>query len=140
VFSSGHIDIDADPEIVWHVMSVIDEWPTWNPDVTHAEIHGPVAEGVSFAWRSGPGTIRSVFRAVDRPHVLGWTGKTMGIPAIHVYRLEASDQKTRVILEESWDGFLARVLRGPFQRTLDKAVATGLEALKSEAERRVAVG
>ncbi len=139
VFSAGHIDIDADADVVWDVMTSVEAWPTWNPDVKEAVVHGPIAEGVRFEWKVGPGRIRSVFRRVDRPNVLGWTGKTLGIPAVHVYRLETLGDTTRVVLEESWDGLLARVFRGTLQKTLDRAVATGLTALKSEAERRAAV-
>ncbi len=139
VFSTGHIDIDAGADIVWDVMTSVEAWPTWNPDVRHAVVHGPIAEGVRFEWKAGPGRIRSVFCRVDRPNVLGWTGKTLGIPAVHVYRLERLGDSTRVFLDESWDGFLARAFTGALQKTLDRAVATGLKALKSEAERRAAV-
>jgi hypothetical protein len=38
--------------------------------------------------------------------------------------------------EESFFGRLARLLRGPLQKTLDKSFADGLERLKREAERR----
>ena len=78
-------------------------------------------------------------RRVDRPRLVGWTGKTMGIPAIQIYRLEETGDQTRVVLEESWDGVLSRLFRKYFQTTLDKAVTGGLRALKSEAERRAAV-
>jgi hypothetical protein len=40
------------------------------------------------------------------------------------------------LLEESWDGPLARLFRRYFQKTLDRAVSDGLRALKVEAERR----
>lgn len=136
VYSREEVVIAADPETVWKVVSSIEEWPDWNPDVREASIEGETAEGVNFRWKAGPGTIRSTLRWVDRPHVLAWTGKTLGIPAIHVYRLTATDGHTRVVLEESWDGILARFLRKSFQKMLDKAVREGLQALKTEAESR----
>lgn len=136
VFTRGEIEIVADPESVWSVMSDVAGWPRWNPDVKDAEVDGDVAEGIAFRWKAGPGTIRSTFRVVDRPRALGWTGKTLGIPAIHVYRLSEVDSGTTVVLEESWDGFLSHVFRRPFRRMLDAAVDKGLQALKLEAERR----
>jgi Phospholipase_D-nuclease N-terminal len=66
-------------------------------------------------------------------------GQDDGIPAIHVYRLDPSNQRpghTVVRLEESWDGLLARLLRRPFTRTLQAAIDTGLVRLKAEAERQ----
>jgi hypothetical protein len=109
-----------------------------NPDIREASIDGALAVGTPFHWKAEPGTIRSTFRAVDDLKTLGWTGKTMGIPAIHVYRLKAIDSGTEVTLEESWDGVLSRLFRGRFQKMLDSAVHGGLESLKAEAERRAA--
>ena len=136
VYSREEVVVKAPPETVWDVISKIDEWPRWNADIKEARIEGDLAPGTSFTWKAGPGTIRSTLREVDRPHVLGWTGRTMGIPAIHVYRLEQADGQTRVVLEESWNGVLSRLLRKPFQKTLDKAVRDGLRAVKTEAEAR----
>lgn len=138
VYTSSEVVVAADAETVWRVVTSIADWPEWNPDVREASIEGGVAEGVNFKWKAGPGTIRSTIRRVDRPHMIGWTGKTLGIPAIHVYRIEQTGDGTRVVLEESFDGALARLFRGYLQRTLDKAVTDGLRALKVEAERQQA--
>jgi uncharacterized protein YndB with AHSA1/START domain len=139
VYSRDEVLVGAPPETVWSVISDIAGWPRWNPDVRDARIDGEFATGTSFEWKAGPGTIRSTLKEVDRPRLVGWTGKTMGIPAIHIYRLEEAGDQTRVVLEESWDGVLSRLFRKYFQTTLDKAVTGGLRALKSEAERRAAV-
>jgi hypothetical protein len=95
--------------------------------------------GTTFRWKSGPGTITSTFQVVDEPTELTWTGKTLGIPAIHVYRLRPSERHpghTVVSTEESWAGLLARLLRKRFTTTLKTAIDTGLARLKAEAERR----
>lgn len=136
VYTREEVVVSADPETVWKVMASIEEWPKWNPDVREARIEGDLSEGTHFKWKAGPGTIRSTLRYVERPYALGWTGKTLGIPAIHLYRLEEAGHQTRVVLEESWSGPLARVFRAYFQKTLDKAVSDGLRALKAEAERQ----
>jgi hypothetical protein len=139
VFATGEVEIAADAETVWQVMADIARWPDWNPDIATATLHGPVQPGTRFNWKSGPGTIRSTFQVVQRPTELSWTGKTMGIPAIHVYRLRPSEQQpgdTVVRLEESWSGLLARLLRRPFAKTLQTAIDTGLARLKTEAERQ----
>jgi hypothetical protein len=92
---------------------------------------GAVQPGTTFSWKSGPGTITSTFQLVDRPTELAWTGKTLGIPAIHVYRLRPSDQRlghTVVWTEESWSGLLARLLRRRFTTTLKTAIDTAWPA------------
>lgn len=75
-----------------------------------------MAEGSEFRWKAGPATITSTLRRVERPRLLAWTGKTFGVSAIHVYRLEPRDGHTSVRTEESWEGLLARIFGGLMQK------------------------
>ncbi len=67
---------------------------------------------------------------------MSWTGTSLGIHAIHVWKLQPVDGRTRVQTEESWEGLLPRLASGYSRRTLDKALPDGLSHLKAEAERR----
>jgi Protein of unknown function (DUF2568) len=58
---------------------------------------------------------------VDRPHEIAWTGTTMGIKAVHVFRFQASDGGTLAHSEESWEGLLARLLKGYSRKTEARA-------------------
>ena len=136
VVATGEIEVAADPEIVWEVMAGIDRWPAWNPDVKSAHLVGELADGSTFRWKAGPGTIVSTIQQVERPRTLAWTGKTFGIKAIHVWRLEPKDGKTIVRTEESWEGLLPRIFRGSMQKMLQRSIDAGLSYLKAEAERR----
>lgn len=134
--AASEIEIDANPEIVWDVMAGIDRWPAWNPEIKSASLEGELAEGSRFRWKAGPGTIASTIQQVERPHTLAWMGKTLGIKAIHVWRLEPKNGKTIVRTEESWEGLLPRILRGRMQKMLQDSIDSGLRHLKAEAERR----
>ena len=134
--ASAEVEVDADPETVWEVLTSIDEWPSWNPDVRSASLEDGLTEGSRFRWKAGPGTITSTFQRIERPRLIGWTGTTFGVKAVHVHRLEARGDGTAVSSEESWEGVPVRIFRGRMQRTLDEAVRTGLDNLKAEAERR----
>jgi hypothetical protein len=101
-------------------------------------MQGPLAEGSVFRWKAGPGTITSTIRRIEPPRLIAWTGKTLGIRALHFYRLEPHGGKTLVRTEESYEGLVAGLLRGALQKTLDRALAEGLRHLKSEAEQRPA--
>jgi hypothetical protein len=139
VYGSGEIEVAADPETVWGVVADIQGWPSRNPD-SGVILRGPVRPGPTSSWRSGPGTITPAFQVVDRPTELAWTGRTMGIPAVHGYRLRPSEQPpghTIVSTEESRGGLLARLLRKRFTTTLKTAIDAGLTRLKARAERRV---
>jgi uncharacterized protein YndB with AHSA1/START domain len=134
--ATGDIEIQAKPEIVWDLLADIDSWPSWNPDIKEAKLTGGLNVGSSFRWKAGPGTITSTLEQVDRPREIGWSGRTMGVIAVHVYRLERHGEGTSVHTEESFDGLIPRLLKGPTRRTLQRGIDGGLASLKAEAERR----
>jgi uncharacterized protein YndB with AHSA1/START domain len=134
--ASAEVEVNADLETVWEVLTSIDEWPGWNPEVRFAALEDGLSEGSRFRWKAGPGTITSTLQRIDRPRLIAWTGTTFGINAIHVHRLEPQGGGTLVLSQESWDGLPVRIFRRRMQRTLDETVAAGLDHLKAEAERR----
>ena len=100
------------------------------------DMQGNLAEGTQFRWKAGPGTITSTIRSIEAPRLIAWAGKTLSINAIHEYRLEPRDGKTSMRTEESYEGPIARLFRGPLLKTLDEALEEGLQLRKAEAERR----
>jgi carbon monoxide dehydrogenase subunit G len=140
VIAKGEIRVNATPDIVWEIMTNIERWPEWNPDVESARVNDELVPGATFQWKAGPGTITSTLQQVERPAVLAWTGKTMGINAVHVWMIELQESGTLVRTEESWDGLLARLFSGTMQKTLDQSIHQGLRYLKTEAERRTEQG
>ena len=137
ITAGGSVEISASPAEVWAVISDIGGWPAWNPDVREARLDGDLAPGSRFRWRAGPGRITSVLRSVEPDRELGWTGSTMGVHAVHVWRLESSPLGTRVTTEESWSGWPTRLMHGRMEHTLRRAIHEGLHALKAETEFRV---
>jgi uncharacterized protein YndB with AHSA1/START domain len=130
------IVIAAAPETVWAVHTDIDSWPSWHPDITASELKGPLEPGSTFTWKSGPGSITSTLNVVETPRRVVWTGKAMGARAIHVWRLEPTDDGTRVVTEESMEGWPVSLLKGFFQKTLDRTLDAWLPALKAAVETR----
>lgn len=136
--AEGERQIAADPQTVFAVISAIDQWPSWNPDVKSVELQGPVQAGTVFRWKSGPSSLTSTLQVVDPPREIAWTGTTMGIKAVHVFRFQANDVGTLARSEESWEGLIAGLLKGYSRKTLDKGIRSILSHLKTEAERRAA--
>jgi hypothetical protein len=54
--AQGELQIAGDPQTVFAVISAIDHWPFWNPDIKSVTLHGPVQPGTGFRWKSGPST------------------------------------------------------------------------------------
>ena len=133
--ASGRIEIAAEQQAVWDLLTDFERWPQWQSRVRSVSLDGEVEEGTVFRWKPGPTTITSTLHHVDAPREVGWTGKTVGISAVHVWRLHASEVGTSVATQESWDGRLVRLARGPMQKSLQKEIDAALEQLRAQAER-----
>ena len=115
VVAADEIEVAASPQAVWDVLTDLESWPRWNPDVKSMSLQGGLVEGSIFRWRAGPGTITSTMRSVKPLKLIAWTGTTFGIKARHVYRLEPRGEATLVHTEESYEGLVARLLRSSLQ-------------------------
>lgn len=134
----GEVQIAAPPQIVWDVLTKIDGWPSWNPEVKSASLEGDLVPGTVFRWKAGSSRLVSKLLHVEPPGEIAWTGKAMGLNVIHVYGLEPSNGGTSVRTDESVEGLTARLFRGPIKKRMDSAIDAGLRSLKAEAERRAA--
>lgn len=137
VYAEARVEISAPRDIVWSLMSDVTGWPSWNPGITSASIDRDLARGARIVWKSGPGTIKSTVADVEPGGRLSWTGKLMGIKAIHVWVLDTEGDTTTVTTQESWEGLVVRLTRKSSQRALNDALATGLRYLKAAAEQAV---
>ena len=120
--------------MIWDVLTAIDRWPSWNPDVKAVSTSGAVTEGTESRWKSGPGTIISTIRRVESPRLMAWTGKIFGIKANHIWRLEPPDGKNNGqnggILGGAGDAYLPR------SNAIDAAERDRLGASRSESRGR----
>ncbi|MEI2696079.1 MAG: SRPBCC family protein [Saprospiraceae bacterium] len=132
---SKTISINASPEKVWNTLTNIDQWSTWQTDITKPKISGALLPGTSFVWTSGGATIQSTLQSVDPFNRLGWTGKTFGIFAIHNWTLTEANNQTQVAVDESMEGLLATLFKKAFNKSLDKSLQTWLDLLKKECEK-----
>jgi uncharacterized membrane protein len=134
--ADGEIEIAAPAETVWEVIADLPGWPAWNSDVRSMTLQGPFEPGSTFRWRSGSASLVSTLRAIDPPNQIAWTGVTMGIHAVHVFRFERSDGGTIARSAESFRGVIPTVFRKYSRGVLQRGIDGILRSLKAEAERR----
>lgn len=135
VISRRHIHVAAPLEAIWTLLTDINGWTSWNPVVSKAELDGPLAPGTVFRWKSGGMRILSTLQDVEPMRRVSWTGRMLGINAIHVWILEKEDGGVLIRTAESFDGPLARIFKAMLQRVLDRSLEAGLHSLKTAAER-----
>ncbi len=127
VTAESSATVSASAEIVWDLLVDVNRWPDWNPAISSTSLPGQGEPGETFRWKSGPARLTSVIQVADRPAEIGWTGRTMGMSAVHVWRLHPVEGGTSIHTEESWDGIPARLapklMRSSLQKTLDDWIA-----------------
>ena len=134
--AEGSVQIAAPPATVWSVISDLSGWPSWNSDVRSVNFQGSLSPGTEFRWKSGRASLTSTLQVVDPPREIAWSGVSMGITAVHVFRFEPNDGGTLARSEESFRGVIPSVLKGFSRKTLQRGIDSILAALRTEAERR----
>ncbi|MEH1896813.1 MAG: SRPBCC family protein [Nostoc sp.] len=129
------IMINASSEKIWQVLADINHWNVWYPNISESKLEGLLKPGSVFFWKSGGISITSTLQEVEPHHRISWTGKTRGTQAIHVWILEPHEKGVLVRTEESFEGWLVRMLRGMMQKTLDTSLESWLQHLKHQVEK-----
>jgi hypothetical protein len=135
-----HVDIQAEPERVWEVLTDLAAYPEWNPFIVRAE--GVVDPGgrliLTMQPMGGRGTtLRPRLVAVDINRELRWRGK-LGLPGLmdaeHTFLLQPQAGGTRLIHQETFRGVLVPFVAGTLDRNTLPAFVAMNEALKHRAE------
>lgn len=135
MIASDEIIIEAPIEDVWDLESDINHWPEWQPGVSEAMLEGELLPGNVFRWKGQGLSIVSTLEEVEPPRRIGWTGKAIGIDAIHIWTFESVNGGTRVVTEESWSGWLTRIFKFFDRKMLQKSLQKSLQQLKETAEK-----
>ncbi|MCQ8278144.1 SRPBCC domain-containing protein [Acetobacteraceae bacterium KSS8] len=131
--------IAAPPATVWHLLTDIQAWPNWQPDIHAVEIRSPPRLGARFDWTVDAGEIHSRIVLVSPEQRFAWTGRLFWFRAIHVWTLRpTSDGGTLVSCDESLSGLLL----GWFMNRADlsETDAHWLAALDTAATRQATAG
>lgn len=129
------ITIDAPIGHVWKLQTSINDWPSWQNDITSAELLGPLQKGSQFKWKAMGMNILSELQEVVQRKVIGWTGVSIGMRAVHYWYFEKQGSKTKVTTEESLSGWLPSIIKIFKPDFLEDAVAKSLETLKMYSEK-----
>ncbi|MFC9324066.1 SRPBCC family protein [Kitasatospora sp. NPDC057015] len=130
------VTVNAPLAEVWALHTDIAAWPDWNPDISAAELAGPLAPGATFAWRThGLDITSTVYQVVPGRRIV-WGGPAQGIDGVHVWTFQEQDGLVTIRTDESWSG--APVLAAPdaLRDALRQSLEQWLLRLKERAEQR----
>lgn len=127
--------INAPINHVWKIQSDINNWPDWQKEVSYAKLQGKLTKGTIFIWKAMGMKITSRLEEVDNYKTIGWTGKSFGMNAIHIWKFEQQGIKTKVKTEESLSGWLPIIIKSFQPNFLDQSLTKALQTLKTHAEK-----
>ncbi|HVM86808.1 MAG TPA: SRPBCC family protein [Puia sp.] len=131
---SKQIIINAPIQKVWAIITNINNWSSWQTDISKPTLNGELHAGTTFDWKTGGAKIHSTLHTVEPYKYFGWTGKTFGMSAIHNWTLADNGSGITVTVDESMEGFLARIFKKSFHKNLEKGMQRWLDLLKKECE------
>ena len=134
LFAHKDIFIEAPPQTVWNIQTGINNWSRWQPTITASKLGSPLAVGSVFRWRSGGLNVTSTIQVLEPNDLIGWTGKSLGAQAKHIWKFTPQDNGTLVTTEESMEGWSVKLLKLVMPKFLDNSLDTWLRNLKTQAE------
>jgi hypothetical protein len=112
------IRVPAPREVVWATFLDVNRWPEWSPWTLAFPDGRGLEFGTSFYVAAPmpiisfvPARIRCRVTALERPQVICWGGKLLGVPGYHRFTMEEVAGECLVLSEEQFHG-----LRAPFLR------------------------
>ena len=134
VAQSRELFISTKPEIVWSLLTKIDAWGNWNERIKNATLKSDLQKGSTFYWKTNGVKITSTIHLIEPCSLLGWSGKSFGATATHIWYLEPLDSGTFVRVEESMDGWLVKLTKKKMNQILARDMEFWLEQLKKTSE------
>ncbi|MEC0307539.1 SRPBCC family protein [Paenibacillus lautus] len=128
------IEIEASQEIVWQIQTGVEQWPTWQKDITQVRLSGPIAIGSTFWWETHGLQIVSTILEVEPMKRIVWGGPAHGIEGVHVWSITPTPKGVIVHTAESWDGPPVAADPDGMSAALTASLNAWLAALKSTAE------
>ncbi len=65
VTCSKTITINVSSEKIWKVVVNIDNWATWQKDISKAKLNGELKPETTFDWKTGGAKIHSILHTVE---------------------------------------------------------------------------
>ena len=107
----------------------------WQTEIVNPKLNGELKPTTTFDWKTGGAKIHSKLHTVEPFKYFGWTGKTFGMLAIHNWTLTETNDQILVSVDESMEGFFAKIFKNSFNKNLESGMQNWLILLKQECEK-----
>jgi len=134
------IQIAAGPEVVWKLLTDLEQYPEWNPFIKNAE--GQVKEGQNLMVRIAPPNAKEmVFKptvtAVSENSEFSWLGSLL-LPGIfdgrHIFTITENEDGCQLVQKELFSGLLVPLVWNSMEKSTREGFVLMNHALKQRAE------
>ncbi len=129
------VEVKAKAERLWDILTDVKSWPEWQGTSYIKPIPtSPVNEGATFEVELGGLRWNLTVTEAERPRKVCWTGRRMGMQAIHEWEFIEMEGKTKTVNRESVSGWMLSLLHPIARIKVSKANEKCLADLKARAE------
>jgi len=138
IYTRNELWIAAPPERIWPWLVDAARWPAYYGNAKNIVLDDGAVElalGTRFHWTTFGVRVHTVVEELQRHRRLSWSGKGLGSTEYHGWVLVPERGGTRVITEETQQGFVASLGRAFLRRGLLTWHQRWLEGLAAQAAR-----
>ena len=129
------LETQATAEKLWDIIIDVKSWPEWQgTSFVRLAVPSPVREGSTFVAELGGSKWNITVTKAERPKMVCWIGRRVGLRAIHEWEFLEEGGKTKAVTRESISGWMLIPLFPIIRKGLAKTDKKWLIDLKSRAE------
>jgi hypothetical protein len=127
-------EAESTAERLWDILVDVKAWPEWQGTSHVDPPAAPLQTGSTFVAELGGHKWHLTVTEADRPKRLVWTGRQMGLHAVHEWEFAQTGGRTKVTSRETMSGWMLLFVRGMVEKKVSETDEKWLAALKSKAE------
>jgi hypothetical protein len=128
------VEVESSAERLWDILADVKSWPEWQGTSYVDPPAGPLEKGSTFVAELGGHRWDLTVTEADRPSRLVWTGRQMGLKAVHEWEFAEADGRTQVTSRDSVSGWMLLFVHSMVEKKVSETDEQWPAKLKSRAE------
>jgi len=128
------IKIESNKNLIWRILSNINQYSRWNPHITNAAIYGTFEKNNDIKMSSGEWEFK--FRIIETvvEHGFYLSGETTGVNIDFKLKIDDSGSDVIITAEANLSGWIAVIFKKKIRQSASDFLGLFLSSLKAKAE------
>jgi len=128
------IVIESNRELVWRILSNVNEYSRWNPHIKHAVLYGQFEKNNDIKLKSGNWEFDFKIIETIPENGIYLVGKTTGVNIDLKIKIDSTDSQSKVISKLKVSGWMVSAFRSKIKEAAEDFINLFLSSLKVRAE------